>query len=173
MNADSPDIDVVLGRPARSSSERVPRARVSSAWRSWTVTVPAHPCLEDQQAPPQNCMLNKHPSDKGPGSSTSRPARRPRAGGQDCGCKADTAAIRSACSTRSRTRGWRTATGPDPSHDLPLRQAPVTHQAGLRLSSRNFLRSACLARNPATSASTAWPTHAARPVLCRTLLSGS
>src|ERR1700746_3567784 len=62
--------------------------------------------------------------------------------------------------SRSRTRGWRTATGPMPVMISrsgrwpcrPTRRWPVS-----------VLRSACLAKNSATSASTAWVRSARAP----------
>src|SRR5215213_3265416 len=75
----------------------------------------------------------------------------------------------SSAAPRSRTRGWRTPTGP-----MPV----ITSRAGrcpwrtTRLKPEAVFRSICLARNSATSASIAWASRARAP-LRRTSVSGS
>src|SRR5436190_8222504 len=63
--------------------------------------------------------------------------------------------------SRSRTRGWRTATGPTP---VMISRCGRWPWRTTRCWPVPVLRSACLARNSATSASTAWVSSARAPL---------
>src|SRR5438034_6183001 len=63
--------------------------------------------------------------------------------------------------SRSRTRGWRTATGPMP---VMISRSGRWPWRTTRCWPVSVLRSACLARNSATSASTAWVSNARAPL---------
>src|SRR5882672_7182044 len=63
--------------------------------------------------------------------------------------------------SRSRTRGWRTATGPMP---VMISRSGRWPWRTTRRWPVSVLRSACLARNSATSASTAWVRSARAPL---------
>src|SRR6476619_6575166 len=65
--------------------------------------------------------------------------------------------------SRSRTRGWRTATGPMP---VMISRSGRWPWRTTRCWPVSVLRSVCFARNSATSASTAWVSNARAP-LCR------
>src|SRR5580700_5332323 len=63
--------------------------------------------------------------------------------------------------SRSRTRGWRTATGPMP---VMISRSGRWPWRTRRCCPVSVLRSACFARNSATSASTAWVSSARAPL---------
>src|SRR6266852_5785394 len=63
--------------------------------------------------------------------------------------------------SRSRTRGWRTATGPMP---VMISRSGRWPWRTMRCRPVSVLRSACLAKNSATSASTAWVSSARAPL---------
>src|SRR5271165_6751056 len=63
--------------------------------------------------------------------------------------------------SRSRTRGWRTATGPMP---VMISRSGRWPWRTTRCWPVSVLRSACFARNSATSASTAWVSSARAPL---------
>src|SRR6202047_1162868 len=67
----------------------------------------------------------------------------------------------SSVASRSRTRGWRTATGPMP---VMISRSGRWPWRTTRCWPVSVLRSACFARNSATSASTAWVSRARAPL---------